>query len=208
MLFRSDKKITIVFGNKYNERGTVIYEENSFALFLYHYYNWDLFLIPVPSGFEYISIKYKFKYNLMNCHRLFNHVGTYMTYLWDTFSNIKGTYTERIQSGEDIEKLADEIMPASRTDKKPVLYVLRNICYDRAFNQDLPYDEAWNKIYDTYKKFVIKVLEAVKWLFEHEDELKSSKTTETDDDTEETGSDTDRLTYLTETETDDDTEET
>ena len=72
-------------------------------------------------------------------------------------------------------------MPALRTDKKTVLYVLRNICYDRAFNKDLPYDEAWNKIYDTYKKFVIKVLEAVKWLSEHEDELKKSKTTETDD---------------------------
>ena len=187
----SDEEITIVFGNKYNERGTVIYDGNSFAVFLD---DRTLPLIPVPSGLEDISIKRKYKdlfygNDLFFGNNLFYSAGTYMTSLWDKFSNIKETYTERIVNGESIEKLADEIIPASRTDKKPVLYVLRNICYDRAFNKDLPYDEAWNKIYDTYKKFVIKVLEAVKWLSENEDELKSSKTTETDDDTEETGSD-------------------
>lgn len=180
----SDEKITIVFGNKYNERGTVIYDGNSFAVFLD---DRTLPLIPVPSRLEDISITRKYKDNYSyNYELVFHYSGTYMTYLWDNFRNIKKAYTERIRSGESIKTLADEIMPASRTDKKPVLYVLRNICYDRAFNQDLPYDKAWNKIYDTYKKFVIKVLEAVKWLSEHEDELKSSKTTETDDDTEET----------------------
>ena len=76
-------------------------------------------------------------------------------------------FAERIKNGEDIEKLADEIVPVSRTDKKPATNVLRNICYDRAFNKELPYDEAWHKVRDTYRKFVIKVLNAVKWLLDN-----------------------------------------
>ena len=78
--------------------------------------------------------------------------------------------------------MADEIVPVSRTDKKPATNVLRNICYDRAFNRELPYDKAWQKVRDTYRKFVIKVLGAVKWLSDHEDELKPKTT---DDNNEE-----------------------
>ena len=106
-----------------------------------------------------------------------------MTYLWDDFDKIKEAYAERIKNGEDIKQLADEIMPVLKTDKKPATNVLRNICYDRVFNTKLSYDEAWKNVCDTYRKFVIKVLNAVKWLSDHEAEPKKEETT--DDNNEE-----------------------
>ncbi len=128
-----------------------------------HWYN-NISQIPVPFGFEDIALRYM---SIPFAKDMFNNSKTYMTYLWDRFSNIKKAYAERIKNGEEIEKMADEIVPVSRTDKKPATNVLRNICYDRAFNQELPYDEAWHKVRDTYRKFVIKVLNAVKWLSEN-----------------------------------------
>ena len=181
----SKKELQLVFDKEYNKRDTVEYVgESSFAAYLSYCYNNSYFAVPVPLGFEDSAVnkkagKFSTRYIswLLN---IFEDSGTYMTYLWDEFDKIKETYTERIKNGEDIEKLADEIVPESRTDKKPATNVLRNICYDRAFNTKLSYDEAWKKVRDTYRKFVIKVLGAVKWLSEHEDELKK-----TDDDNNE-----------------------
>ncbi len=154
----SDKKILIVYDKEYNQRDTVVYEgEDTFAVFLR--YNDE---VPVPSGFEDIAVR-----SMAYSSAMFNDAQTYMTYLWGRFRNIKKAFAERIKNGEEIEKMADEIVPVSRTDKKPATNVLRNICYDRAFNTKLSYDEAWKKVRDTYRKFVIKVLGAVKWLLDN-----------------------------------------
>lgn len=173
---KSEKNVQIIYGKEYNKRDTVVYEgESAFAIFLninygygeYSYYddngkhkvqNDD---VPVPFGFEDIAVR------SMAAVDIFNYARTYMTYLWGRFRNIKKAFAERIKNGEEIEKMADEIVPVSRTDKKPATNVLRNICYDRAFNQELPYDEAWKKVRDTYREFVIKVLNAVKWLLDN-----------------------------------------
>ena len=159
---------------EYNKRDTVVYEgESAFAIFLninygeYSYYDDNgkhkvqNDNVPVPFGFEDIAVR------SMAYSAMFNDAQTYMTYLWGRFRNIKKAYAERIKNGEEIETLADEILPVLRTDKKPATNVLRNICYDRAFNRELPYDKAWHKVCDTYRKFVIKVLNAVKWLSEN-----------------------------------------
>ncbi len=190
----SEKELRLVFDKEYNKRDTVEYVgEGSFAVCLYYYNDYNDY-IPIPLGLEDIAVnKNSFRNNLTYSplRGIFNRSRTYITYLWDYFGEIKKTYTERIKNGEDIEKLADEIMPESRkdkkltdeimpesktdkkqNDKKRIVNVLRNICYDRAFNRELPYKEAWNKVCTAYRKFVIKVLGAVKWLSEHEDELK------------------------------------
>ena len=158
----SEKEIQIVYGKEYNKRDTVVYEgEDTFAVFLNdNNYNYNYKSIPVPFGFEDIAVR-----DISD--RIFINSRTYMTYLWDSFGNIKKLFAERIKNGEEIETLADEILPVLRTDKKPATNVLRNICYDRAFNRELPYDKAWHKVRDTYRKFVIKVLNAVKWLSEN-----------------------------------------
>lgn len=167
----SEKEIQIIYSKEYNKRDTVVYEgEDAFAVFLNNYHS----EVPVPFGFEDIAVN-ETRYGE------FERNGIYITYLWDDFDKIKETYTERIKNDNEIEKMADEIVPVSRTDKKPATNVLRNICYDRAFNRELPYDEAWHKVHDTYRKFVIKVLNAVKWLSEHEDELKKEETKKHDE---------------------------
>ena len=168
-------EIQLVFGKEYNERNAVVYEgENAFAVFLNNnnYYYVYVQRVPVPSGFEDIAVK------SMSNSDIFAYAGTYMTYLWDGFDKIKEAYAERIKNGEDIKKLADEIMPVLKTDKKPATNVLRNICYDRVFNTKLSYDEAWKNVCDTYRKFVIKVLNAVKWLSDHKAEPKKEETTD------------------------------
>ncbi len=156
----SEKEIQIVYGKEYNKRDTVVYEgEDAFAIFLNNYNYCDR--VPTPSEFEDIAVRSGANSGI------FDNARTYVTCLWDDFDKIKEIYAERIKDGDDIEKMADEIVPVSRTDKKPATNVLRNICYDRAFNRELPYDEAWHKVRDTYREFVIKVLNAVKWLSEN-----------------------------------------
>ena len=155
---KSEKEIQFVYGKEYNKGDTVEYVGSAFAVFLHYFCHGSP---PVPFGFEDIAVR-STEYG-----DTFGDARTYMTYLWDDFDTIKEIYTERIKNGENIEKLADEIVPVLRTDKTPATNVLRNICYDRAFNRELPYDEAWHKVRDTYRKFVIKVLNAVKWLLEN-----------------------------------------
>ena len=154
----SEKEIQIVYGKEYKRDTVKFVGEDAFEVFLSYFCYTSP---PVPFGFEDIAVSKR------SHDGTFGNAGTYMTYLWDIFENIKETYTERIKNGEEIEKMADEIVPVSRTEKKPATSVLRNICYDRAFNRELPYDEAWHKVRDTYRKFVIKVLNAVKWLSEN-----------------------------------------
>lgn len=116
---------------------------------------------PVPAGYEAIAVKQEDPWI-----ELFeeggNEIGIYSDYttcLWGRFSNLSHQYGPRIASGESKEAIADEIMPCSRTDDKPVLYLLRYIYHHRAFHKDLRFEEAWQKICETYRRFILLVLD-------------------------------------------------
>ena len=108
-----EKELQIVFGKEYNNKEITAYDMDSFALFLN---NSNGLTIPVPSGLNDIAVNEK------NDDSVFSNV--HGTYIWKYFDKIKKKYTERIKTDEDIEKMADEIVPVSRTDKKPATNVI------------------------------------------------------------------------------------
>lgn len=157
----SNEHIELILTNINDTKGTIEYKGNAFAQTLITHSHLDY--LPAPSGYEDIAIKHIAygSVSYKNYEEDFRFYGIYRVYLWDNFSNIREKYGERITLGDDIETIAKEIMPVSRTDKKSVLYLLRYIYHNRAFNTDLEFEEAWKKIYTSYKKFVIKVLESI-----------------------------------------------
>lgn len=87
--------------------------------------------------------------------------GNYATCLWDDFINIRELYGPRLVAGENKEAIIDEIMPNSRTDDKPTINLLRYIYHNKVYNNDLKFEEAWQKIYETYRRFVSMVLDCI-----------------------------------------------
>ena len=65
------------------------------------------------------------------------------------------------ETGENKEAIIDEIMPNSRTDDKPTINLLRYIYHNKVYNNDLKFEEAWQKIYETYRRFVSMVLDCI-----------------------------------------------
>ena len=81
--------------------------------------------------------------------------------MWDDFINISKKYGPRIAAGEAKEAIINEVMPKSRTDNKPTLNLLRYIYHNKVYNNELEFEEAWEKIYETYRRFVAMVLDCI-----------------------------------------------
>ncbi|MCH5212347.1 MAG: ATP-binding protein [Oscillospiraceae bacterium] len=159
----SDGNLILQFNKQYKENTFITFKGNSFAKLLnaHSHMNW----FPVPFGYEDIATNNIAVSGISSkdYHEELLLYGNYSTYLWDCFINIKEQYTARIASGENREIIADEIMPASRNDKKPIVNLLRYIYQNRVYNKDLPSEEVWKKIYETYRKFIIEVLNCISY---------------------------------------------
>lgn len=157
----SDGKMILHFNNVYGNRGTIEFLDNSFAKFLSSYSHMKK--LPVPTGYEDIAVDQPMVFGVSSNDYneelwLYNN---YATYLWDDFSNISKQYGSRIAAGEDKETIINEIMPNSRTDNKPMINLLRYIYHNKVYNKDLQFEEAWEKIYKTYRRFVAMVLDCI-----------------------------------------------
>ena len=154
-----DGKIILQFNNKYENKGAVEFHNKSFEKILYSY-SFEK-IIPIPVGYEDIAIDPKKSLDMFTYDGKQWYYSCYITYLWGYFSSIKGQYGSRIAKGEDKEIIINEIMPSSRTDNKPVINLLRYIYHNRAYNKDLKFEEAWERIYETYRRFVSMVLDCI-----------------------------------------------
>lgn len=157
----SDKKLILLFSKKYEKRRFIEFKHDSFAKLLHSHTHLKLF--PAPIGYEDIAVNRPASLSLSSkdFDEEFHFYGNYATYLWDEFMNIKEQYGPRIGAGENIENIIDEIMPISRTDKKPVINLLRYIYHNKVYNNDLQFDEAWQKICRTYRRFISMVLNSI-----------------------------------------------
>ncbi len=124
--------------------------------------------LPAPVGFEAIAVEGLKPYLEIDNGKKVS-INNYKTYLWDHFCNIYHRYHPRIASGESKESIADEIMSCSGNDHESLLYVLHHIYHYRAFHKDLPFEEAWQNICDTYRRFILMVLDCIPTTLPEED---------------------------------------
>lgn len=155
-----EDELVISFSTEYEKIGTVIYEEGAFAKLLST--RRHLNHIPAPSDLKKIATDYVGEVSASPHENLYFASYNYMTYLWKDFNNICEEYGYRIEEGEKVEHIADEIMPTSRDDKEnPITNLLHYIYHNSAFGSDLTYEDAWQGIYDEYREFVLRVLKSV-----------------------------------------------
>ena len=154
-------ELVFEFGRKHGKEALVEYKEDSFIRILSSHSKSNP--LPVPAGYEAIAVKEENSWieladedgmEIILC-------SDYHTYVWDDFANISGQYGPRIASGESKEAIADEIMPRSGHEETQVLYLLRYIYHHRAFYKNLPFEEVWQKIWDTYRRFILMVLDCI-----------------------------------------------
>jgi len=157
----ADGKMILQFDNVYENKGVIEFRDNSFAKLLYSHSHMDK--LPVPAGYEDIAVNQRatLKVSSKDYDEELCFWSNYITYLWDEFSNISKQYGSRIAAGEDKETIINEIMPNSRTDNKPTINLLRYIYHNKVYNNDLQFEEAWEKIYKTYRRFVAMVLDCI-----------------------------------------------
>ena len=156
-----DGKMILQFDNVYENKGVIQFLDNSFTKLLYSHSHMKG--VPVPVGYEDIAVNQVAALSVGS--KDYNEelwlYGNYITYLWDDFINISKQYGPRIAEGEAKETIINEIMPKSRTDNKPTLNLLRYIYHNKVYNNDLGFEEAWRKIYETYRRFVAMVLDCI-----------------------------------------------
>lgn len=157
----TDGKMILQFDNIYENKGVIQYLDNSFTKLLYSHSHMKQ--VPVPVGYEDIAVNQVAALSVGS--KGYNEelwlYGNYITYLWDDFINISKQYGSRIAEGEAKETIINEVMPKSRTDNKPTLNLLRYIYHNKVYNNDLGFEEAWRKIYETYRRFVAMVLDCI-----------------------------------------------
>lgn len=157
----ADEKMILQFDNEYENKGVIEFLDNSFTKLLYSYSHMKM--VPVPVGYEDIAVNQVavLSASSKDYYEELLLYGNYITYLWDDFINIKEQYGPRIAAGEEKETFINEIMPNSRTDNKSTINLLRYIYHNRAYNNSLEFEEAWEKIYETYRRFVAMVLDCI-----------------------------------------------
>lgn len=153
----SNGKLILNFSNEYEKYGVVEYKDDSFSKLLHAHGR--IKCIPVPAGYEDIAVSKTAASN--TSYDKLHFYMNYTTFLWDYFDSISKRYGKKLAAGENKESIIDEIMPSSRTDNKPILNLLRFICHNRVYNNDLPFEEAWEKICGTYRRFVSMVLDCI-----------------------------------------------
>ncbi len=157
----TEGKMILQFDNVYENKGVIEFVENSFAKLLYSHSHMKM--LPVPAGYEDIAVNQMAATSISS--KDYNEelwlYGNYATYLWDDFSKISKQYGPRIAAGEEKETIINEIMPNSRTDNKPIINLLRYIYHNKAYNNDLEFEDAWRRIYETYRRFVAMVLDCI-----------------------------------------------
>mgnify|MGYP002774940929 CR=1 FL=1 len=156
-----DGKTILKFDNVYEKKGAVKFLDGAFTKWLYSHSH--MHVVPVPVGYEDIAVNQVAVWGVES--KDYNEelwlYGNYITYLWDDFININEQYGSRMATGETKEAIINEVMPKSRTDNKPTLNLLRYIYHNKVYNNDLEFDEAWEKIYETYRMFVAMVLDCI-----------------------------------------------
>ena len=157
----SDGKLVLHLSKTYEKWGLIEFQDDSFAKLLYSYSHMKM--IPVPLGYEDIAVNRAavLRVSSKDYDEELKFYGNYATYLWDDFINIRKLYGPRIVAGENKEAIIDEIMPNSRTDDKSTINLLRYIYHNKVYNNDLQFEEAWQKIYETYRRFVSVVLDCI-----------------------------------------------
>lgn len=157
----TDGKMILQFNNAYKDKSAIQFLDNSFTKLLYSHSHMKE--VPVPAGYEDIAVNQVAALSVSS--KDYNEElwfwGNYVTYLWDEFGNISKQYGSRIAAGEDKEVIINEIMPKSRTDNKPTINLLRYIYHNKVYHNDLGFEEAWEKIYETYRRFVAMVLDCI-----------------------------------------------
>lgn len=154
-------KMILQFDNAYKDKSAIQFLDNSFTKLLYSHSHMKE--VPVPVGYEDIAVNQvaAFSVSSKDYNDELCFLGNYVTYLWDDFGNISKQYGPRIAAGETKEAIINEVMPKSRTDNKPTLNLLRYIYHNKVYNNDLEFEEAWEKIYETYRRFVAMVLDCI-----------------------------------------------
>ncbi|MDE6728349.1 MAG: hypothetical protein K2J80_10490, partial [Oscillospiraceae bacterium] len=153
----SNGKLMLNFSNEYEKYGVVEFKDDSFSKLLHAHSR--IKCIPIPAGYEDIAVNIT-----AASHTSYDKLHFYMnytTFLWDDFDSISKRYEPRLAAGENKKAIIDEIMPSSDADNKPILNLLRFIYHNRAYNKDLSFEDAWKKIYKTYRSFVSKVLDCI-----------------------------------------------
>lgn len=157
----SDGKLVLLFSKTYEKKRLIEFQDDSFAKLLYSHSHLKMF--PVPLGYDDIAVNRMAALSVSSKdydEKLYFY-GNYATCLWDDFINIRELYGPRLVAGENKEAIIDEIMPNSRTDDKPTINLLRYIYHNKVYNNDLKFEEAWQKIYETYRRFVSMVLDCI-----------------------------------------------
>lgn len=156
-----NEKMILQFDNVHENKGTVKFLDNAFLRFLCSHSHMKV--VPVPVGYEDIAVNQVAVFDVGS--KDYNEVlclyGNYITYLWDDFINISKQYGPRIAAGEVKETIINEVMPKSRMDNKPTLNLLRYIYHNKVYNNDLEFEEVWEKINETYRRFAAMVLDCV-----------------------------------------------
>lgn len=157
----TDGKMILQFDNICENKGVIQFLDNSFTKLLYSHSHMKE--VPVPVGYEDIAVNQvaAFSTSSKDYHEEIWFYGNYITYLWDDFINISKQYGPRIAAKEEKETIINEIMPNSRTDNKPTINLLRYIYHNKVYNNDLEFEEAWRKIFETYRRFVAMVLDCI-----------------------------------------------
>lgn len=157
----TDGKMILQLDNVYENKRVIQFLDNSFAKLLYSHSHMKM--LPVPAGYEDIAVNKMAVADISSkdYHEELKFYGNYTTYLWDDFNNISKQYGPRIAAGEDKETIINEIMPKSRTDNKPIIYLLRYIYHNKVYNNNLEFEEAWTKICETYRRFIAMVLDCI-----------------------------------------------
>lgn len=156
-----DGKLVLHFNNEYEKKGVIEFQDDSFTKLLHSHSHIKEF--PVPAEYKDIAVNQTAALSVSSKdydEELWFY-SNYATYLWDDFNNIRKRYGPRLAADEDKETIIDEIMPNSRTDNKPTLNLLRFIYHNKVYNNDLPFEDAWEKIYETYRRFVSMVLDCI-----------------------------------------------
>lgn len=115
-------------------------------------------LIPVIDGFEYIAVDV----TRYNTHQLLKE--NIMTYnnnaiiMWDSFQKLSDRYSGKIKTQEDIDEIISKVLPDSRNDIKPISFLLRFICQNKAFDNKTGFENVWINVCQVYEKFMHMIL--------------------------------------------------
>ena len=162
----SSKKVILSFDNQYEVKGLADFSAETFQQLLLQDRSRKKF--PISNQYRNIAVNQVFERRgeeyIRNINPIFR-CSNYSTYLWDNFKNICEKYQSQLLNAEDKEKekeaILNEIMPSAREDDKPVTNLLRYIYHHRAYDNDLPYGEAWKEIHKTYREFAAMVLDCI-----------------------------------------------